>query len=80
MKLTWFSVTGALALVLIAVMIPVMFWLLNREQKQQSATLRTLVCHFEVATINSPTLTVAQKVNALKIYNDALRAINEPAC
>jgi hypothetical protein len=64
----------------VCVLLPLILIRLSNEQSSQTHVLRTLVCFFEGKALASPQLTLAQKHQAIIIYNEALAAIRAEPC
>lgn len=73
----WISLATALS---VAILMPFLVIRIQNGHRETNATIRTLLCYFETRTLASPTLTVAERRQAIAIYREALTQIGEPDC
>lgn len=68
------------ALLILAGVVGVLASSVTHERAHQNDAVRTFVCFFEGAVLESKNQTSEQKVQAVKFFNEVTRKLDVPAC
>lgn len=74
------QVLSLLTVLFLAVYVPWQFLRVQHAHMDTNNSIRTVLCYFEIRTLQNPQLTVRQRRQAITLYNDVLARISEPSC